>query len=144
MRKIKSKNSKEKKKKNFGQKTPFSEDEKDFPKSTTPAMEDEALEFEESENEQEMARESAIDDLEDEDVGEPAPALQNLYNFLNLKLSDVNDEETMHKCHALIAFHKLIVSRCDELQEQSAKLATASKGIHVENNPLWIYLSSSL
>ena len=91
MRKIKSKNSKEKKKKNFGQKTPFSEDEKDFPKSTTPAMEDEALEFEESENEQEMAHKSETDDPEDEDLEESAPALQHLYNFLNLKFSDVND-----------------------------------------------------
>ena len=72
-----------------------------------------------------------MDDIEEGNLGESAPSLQDLYNFLNLKLIDVNDEETSHKCHALIAFHKLIVSRCDELQEQSAQLATASKGIQV-------------
>ena len=59
-----------------------------------------------------MERELESDDLEDEDSEKPAPALQNLYDLLDLKLFDIDDEETMHKCHALIAFHKLIVSQC--------------------------------
>ena len=67
-----------------------------------------------------------------------------LYDFLNLKLLDVDDEETINKCHALIAFHEFVISQCDDLKSQSAKSATVSGGIHIADNPLWIHLSSAL
>ena len=65
-----------------------------------------------------------------------SPALK-LYDLLNLKLCDADDE-------ALIAFHKLMTSQYDDLQSGSARIATSSKGIRIESNPVWIYLSSAL
>ena len=95
-------------------------------------------------NEKDLERDSERSDVDEENSENAPQPLQELFDFLNLKLYDIDDEETTQKCHALIAFHNLVVSQCDDLKDQSAKLVTASKGIHTENNPLWMYLSSAL
>ena len=85
MRKIETKNSKRKIKKNSSQEDSFSEADINFSKSTKSAMNDEVLEFDSSQDENEMDRESERNDLENEDSEKPAPALQDLYEILNLK-----------------------------------------------------------
>ena len=133
-----------KNKSSSAQKDSFSEADSEFFKSTTSAMDDDILEERDSQEEKKMEEEKEPNDLHEDNKAKRDSPTQKLCDFLDLKLLDIDDEETKNKCHALIAFHKFVISQCDDLKDQSAKYATVSGGIHIANNPLWIYLSSAL
>ena len=115
------------------------EEKEDFSRSTISEMDEDVFKAEDPQEEEVKPR-----NLHEEKKITKAHPLQKLYDLLDISLCDVKDEITVNKCHALVAFHKLMVSQREDLNSKVAEIATLSNVNHVENNPLLDYLSSAL